>query len=102
MAAPFIKLFDSNEVLGHLLSVFDDNGCFVVACLCCGAWASSRPVGLLQACSGKPSPAGATAIRRLGLGRHPVTFGQVVGPGKHIDFDRREKASPHDLGPGQE
>jgi exonuclease III len=83
-AASFVKLFENNEVLGHLLSVFDANDSFVVACLACGAWASSRPVKLLEVCCGVPKLAGITATRRLALGQHPVTIGAVVGPGKQI------------------
>jgi hypothetical protein len=83
-AAPFVQLFVNNGTLGHQLAVFDANDSFIVACTTCGAWAASRPVLLLQPCSGEPKLAGSLALKRLGEGFHPVVVDMVVGKGVHI------------------
>eukprot|EP00972_Heterocapsa_arctica_P107166 15788476-Heterocapsa_arctica.AAC.1 len=45
----------------------------MLACVACGSWASSKPIGLLDQCPGVPAGrAGAQALRLLGAGLHPV------------------------------
>ena len=57
---------------GHQLAVGDARGLALVACVSCGCWATTKPVGLLEPCLRVPTAAGKHALGMLGKGLHPV------------------------------
>ena len=64
--------------MGHRLAVGDLNGHSLLACVKCGAWATSKPRGLSEACPGVASVAGKHALKLLSKGLHPVLKTPVV------------------------
>ena len=64
---------------GHQLAVGDADGLALLACVACGCGATTKPVGLLEVCTGVPTVAGRTALRRLGRGLHPVELTPLEG-----------------------
>ena len=60
-------------------SVGDADGLALLACVACCCWATTKPVGLLEACTGVPTVAGRTALRMLGRGQHPVDLTPLEG-----------------------
>ena len=57
---------------GHQLAVGDASGLALVACVSCGCWATTKPVGLLEPCLRVPTAAGKHALGMLDKGLHPV------------------------------
>jgi hypothetical protein len=58
---------------GHKLAIGDASDLALIACVSCGCWATTKPVGLLQPCQGFPTQAGKQALGFLEKGFHPVS-----------------------------
>ena len=82
----------------HQLAVGDADGLALLACVACDCWATTKPVGLLEVCTGVPTAAGRTALRRLGGGLHPVELSPLEG----MWFPARAEAMAFEGGQAEE